>query len=152
MVSETVEATESATAEVTGLFDQAFRVYGESLKVAMKAQEETVKFWGEAAGKVTPVPSGAVDWIPTAQKNADEYLRLLESSYRRNAELLKKIVNSQKSGNGAELEKSAHELWEAAMEVARDNIQEVANTNLRVAQAWTEVIKKGAAQKVPVGK
>lgn len=118
----------------------------------MKAQEETVKFWGEAVGKVNPVPAGAGEWLPTAQKNADEYLHLLESSYRRNAELLKKIVNAQKTGNGGGLEKSAHDLWEAAMEVARDNIQEVANTNLRVAQAWTELIKKGASQKVPVGK
>ena len=150
MVSETVEATESCCGAVTGLVDQAFRAYGDTLKVALKAQEDTVKFWGEAVGKVQPLQTVAGDLLPLAQKNTDEYLKVLESSYRRNAELLKKAVHCQSGGDG--VEKNGRELWEASVETARENAQELVNTNVRVAQAWNELLKKGVQQKAAVGK
>jgi len=143
MANETAQAAEAAGRDVSGLFDQAFRAYGDSLKVAMKAQEETVRFWGEAVGKANPMPALAGELIPTAQKNTDEYLRLLESSYRRGAFLLKKVIPSQNVGEGIDLEQRTPDWWEASIEVARDNAQDWANTNMRIAQSWTEMFKKG---------
>jgi hypothetical protein len=142
MANETAQAVEAASRDVSGLFDQAFRAYGDSLKVAMKAQEETVRFWGETVGKANPMPTLAGELIPAAQKNTDEYLRLLESSYRRGAFLLKKVIPSQNAGEGIDLQQRTPDWWEASIEVARDNAQDWANTNLRVAQSWTEMFKK----------
>jgi hypothetical protein len=143
MANETAQAAEAVSREVSGLFDQAFRAYGDSLKVAMKAQEETVRFWSEAMGKANLMPALAGEFIPAAQKNTDEYLRLLESSYRRGAFLLKKAIPSQNGGEGIDLQQRTPDWWEASIEVARDNAQDWASTNLRIAQSWTEMFKKG---------
>jgi hypothetical protein len=143
MANETAQAAEAVSREFSGIFDQAFRAYGDSLKVAMKAQEETVRFWSEAMGKANLMPALAGELIPAAQKNADEYLRLLESSYRRGAFLLKKVIPSQNGGEGIDLQQRTPDWWEASIEVARDNAQDWASTNLRIAQSWTQMFKKG---------
>jgi hypothetical protein len=155
MAHDTVEATAARTAEVTGLFGQAFGIFGDSMKVAMKAQEETVRFWGEAFQKASPVQAVAGEFMVAAERNANEYLRLMEASYRRNADLLKKVMkHSNGNGDGTSLEKQTRDFWEASMETVRDNAQDLASTNMRVAQAWTEVLKKGAnaQQKATLGK
>jgi len=152
MRNHAAETTAATNREVSGILDQALQALGDSLKVAMKAQEETVKFWGAAVGQVNPAQALAGDWIPTAQRNADEYLRLVESSYRRNADLFKKVLHSPNGNPSAGLEKRTRDWWEASLETARDNAQDLTNTNLRVAQAWAEVLKKGAAQPAAVEK
>jgi hypothetical protein len=146
MPSEATQAGPASNSEVSKMFDQAFRALGDSVKVAMKAQEDTVQFWSQAVSKANPVQAVAGEWIPTAQKNAEEYLRLLESSYRRNADLLKKVVQNQNGDEGIGMEKRASDWLQASIAVARDNAQDLASTNLRVAQAWTEVFKKGTQE------
>jgi len=144
MANETMEAAASRTAEVTGLFGQAFGIFGDSLKVAMKAQEDTMKFWGDAVEKVGPVQAVAGELMSTAEKNANEYLRLLEASYRRNADLFKKVLHTNGNGDSGSLEKQTRDWWEASFETARSNAQDLASTNLRVAQAWTEMLRRGS--------
>ncbi|MGN6370836.1 MAG: hypothetical protein ACTHN5_21490 [Phycisphaerae bacterium] len=152
MVTETAEATSPPGSEVSGLFGQVYGAFGETIKVALKAQEDAVKFWGQAVGKSTPVQAVAGELIFTAEKNADEYIRLMENSYRRNADLLKKALHASGNGGTGNLEKQTREWWEASMEVARDNAQDLANTNLRVAQSWTEALRKGVPPQVVSGK
>jgi hypothetical protein len=138
MANETVEATAARASEVNGLFGQAFGIFGDSLKVAMKAQEESVRFWGQAFQGASPVQAVAGELMVAAERNANEYLRLMEASYRRNADLLKKVMkHSNGNGDGMNLEKQTRDWWEASMETARDNAQDLASTNMRVAQAWT---------------
>jgi len=144
MANDTVEATAARVHEVNGLFGQAFGIFGDSMKVAMKAQEETVRFWGQAFQNAGPVQAVAGELLFTAEKNANEYLRLMEASYRRNADLLKKVMHTNGNGDAMNLEKQTRDWWEASMETARDNAQDLASTNMRVAQSWTEVLKKGA--------
>src|SRR5262245_56515189 len=130
MANEAAEATAARTAEMNGLFGQAFGIFGDSLKVAMKAQEDTVRFWGEAFQKAGPVQSVAGELMVTAEKNANEYLRLLEASYRRNADLLKKVMQQgHGNGDGNTLEKQTRDWWEASIETVRDNAQDLASTN-----------------------
>jgi len=116
----------------------------------MKAQEDSIKFWSDAVGKINPMHAVTAELIPTAKKHTDEYLRLMETSCRRNADLVKKVIHNQQGGDGAGLEKRTRDWWEASMEAARDNAQDLASTNLRVAQAWSEVFKKGAQQSAHV--
>jgi hypothetical protein len=152
MAHKTAEVTDSYNREVTSLFEHAYRTFGDSLKVAMKAQEDTVKFWSGMVGKMNPAQAMAVDWIPVAQKNADEYLRLLETSYRRNADLLKKVIKAQNGEDLEGAEKNSRELWDASFQVANANVQDMAATQMRVAQAWTEVLKNATPSKAVAGK
>ena len=147
MPTEAAEATSPGSGEVSRAFDQALRAFGDSFKAATKAQEDAVKFWSEAVGQANPAQAAPGEWLPTAQKNAEEYLRLLETSYRRNAELVKKVMHQQNVADGAGMEKRSSEWLEASIAVARDNAQDLASTNLRVALAWTEAFKKGSQRK-----
>jgi hypothetical protein len=146
MPSETAEASAVLNGEIMGLFDQAVRAFGDSMKVAMKAHEDTVKLWGDACGKANTAQLMTSDWIPTAQKNAEEYLKLMETSYRRNADLMKKAMHSPNGSDGAGMEKRTREWLEASLEVARDNTQDLTNANLRVVQNWTDMFKKTTQQ------
>lgn len=128
------------------MFDQAFRALEDSFKVALKAQEDSIKFWSEAVNRAQSGSAVTGDWIPTAQKHAEEYLRLLETSYQRNSELVKKVLGSQKAGPRIGLDKQAREWLEASIAAARANAQDLASTNLRVAQAWTAALQNGAQQ------
>jgi hypothetical protein len=151
--NQAAQAAEAASREASRFFDQAFRAYGDSMKVAMETQEDTVRFWGEAASKANSMSVLVGELIPAAQKNTDEYLRLMESSYRRGAELLKKAVPAQDGGDAINMQKHTQDWWESCINVARDNAQDWASTNLRVAQSSAEVFRKGAqSQKVAMGK
>jgi hypothetical protein len=154
MANETVASPPPCT-DVTGIFEQAFRAVGDSVKAAIKAQEDAVKFWGEAITKGAPGQAVPTDWFPAVQKNTQEYMRLMETSYRRNADLLKKVIQNGDGGapaNSEGMEKRAREWWEASMEVARSNAEDLMSTNMRVAQSWTDAFKKAAQQKEPSGK
>jgi hypothetical protein len=145
------EATQSSSSEVSGLFEQAYRTFGDSLKVALKAQEEGVKYWAELVSKVNPAQAVAVDWIPVAQKNTDEYLRLMETSYRRNAEVLKKAIRTP-AGDSASMEQKAREWWDASVQAINENVMEVTATQMRVAQSWSDLLKKSGPVGAPAGK
>ena len=133
-------------------FDQAVKAMNESVKTAMKVQEDTFKFWADTIGKTNPMQQRpcqaqamAGELIPIAQKNANEQTKLAETNYRRGADLVMKMVSSGENGGGKiDLQKRGTELWEASIAVARENAQDIANTNLRVMQMWTEAIKKGS--------
>lgn len=152
MSNEAAEATNCGCNAMSGMFDQAVKAFGDSLKAASKVQEDTMKFWTDTMGKTNPIqewPRRAQamvgELIPIAQKNADEYLKLVETNYRRNADLMKKAFNgSNGGGEKVDLQKRTRELWEASLEVARENAQDVASTNMRVAQMWTDAFKKNA--------
>jgi hypothetical protein len=152
MANDTADAMGAGGREAAAIFDQACRAYGDSLKVMMKAQEKTIKFWGEAVGTADPMPALASELIPVAQKNTDKYLRQMETSYRRGADHLKKAIPTQNGSDGVDLRKHTRDWWEASIEVARDNAQDWAGTNLRVVQAWTDAFKKGAPEKAAVEK
>jgi hypothetical protein len=147
MAHKSPDVTDSYSRDVNALFEQAYRAFGDSLKVAMKAQEDAVKFWSGIATKLSPAQNLAVDWMPVAQRNADEYLRLLEASYRRNADLLKKVLHAQ-NGHDVESPEKGRDLWDASVQVANANVQDMAATQLRVAQAWTDVLKNNTERAV----
>lgn len=145
------EAAQTSGGEVSGLFEQAYRTFGDSLKVALKAQAEGVKYWAELVSKVSPAQAVGVDWIPVAQKNADEYVRLMETAYRRNADVLKKAIRTPAS-DSAGMERNAREWWDASVQALNENVLEIAATQMRVAQSWSDLLKKGSPVGVSAGK
>src|SRR5437762_2209635 len=111
---------------VSGLFDQAFQTFGDALKSGVKIQEEVGKWWSEALDQAGP----ANEWqkksralvseaIPAAQKNTEEWLKLVEQNYRRSMSLFKKAFES--NGDPSDVRAKTKQLWEESMELVRDN-------------------------------
>jgi hypothetical protein len=140
-------ATATKSDGVTGLFDQAVSTFGDALKAGVKIQEEVGKWWSDALDQAGPV----TDWqkksralvsdaIPAAQKNAEEWLKLVEQNYKRSMTLLKKAFET--NGDPTELRAKTQQLWEESMELIRDNAQAMADANKKVLELWAGMLKK----------
>ena len=138
---------------VSALFDDAVQSFGEAVKAGVKVQEEIGKWWSDAldqAGGATPVDawqkkSKAVlsEAIPAAQKNAEEALKLVEQNYKKSLAMLKKAWDADPSDATA-VRAKALELWEASLELVRDNTQAMAQANLKAMEAWAGLLKSAA--------
>lgn len=136
-------------APLTGLFDQAVSTFGETLKAGIKAQEQIAAYWSDALGK-----SGATgefqkksrafftDAMPAAQKNAEEWLRLLEQNYRRSMDLLRKACEPGSVAAAGDFQAKAHALWEQSVELVKENAQAMAQTNLKVMELWADFLRQ----------
>ena len=140
-------ATATKSDGVTGLFDQAVSTFGDALKAGVKIQEEVGKWWSDALEQAGPVTewqkkSRALfgDAIPTAQKNTEEWLKLVEQNYKRSMSLLKKAFDTK--GDPSELRAKTQQLWEESMELIRDNAQAMADANKKVLELWAGMLKK----------
>jgi len=132
---------------VSGLFDQAVTTFGDALKAGVKIQEEVGKWWSDALEQAGPV----TEWqkksramvseaIPAAQKNAEEWLKLVEQNYKRSMTLLKKAFET--NADPAEIRAKTQQLWEESMELIRDNAQAMADANKKVLELWAGMLKK----------
>ena len=153
-------ATATATKEnVSGLFDQAVSTFGDAMKAGVKIQEEVGKWWSDALQQAGPV----TDWqkqsralvseaIPAAQKNAEDWLKLVEQNYKRSMALLKKAFDT--NADPAEIRVKTQQLWEESMELIRDNAQAMADANKKMLELWAGMLKKNveAVKNVEVGK
>jgi len=139
------------TERMSSLFDQAIGTFGDALKSGVKIQEEVAKFWTDALDEGGP----AYEWqrrsrvavgeaIPAAQKNAEQWLKLVESNYQKSLELLKKAFSADGNGSPKDAQAKTRELWEASLELVRDNVQAVAQTNVKMMELWAEMLKKNA--------
>ena len=141
-------AAATATKDIaSGLFDQAVATFGDALKAGVKIQEEVGKWWSDALDQAGPV----TEWqkksralvseaIPAAQKNAEEWLKLVDQNYKRSMALLKKAFDT--SGDPTEVRAKTQQLWEESMELIRDNAQAMADANKKVLELWGGMLKK----------
>lgn len=145
-----------AETRITGLFDQAVSTFGDALKAGVKIQEEVAKWWSDALDQAGPVQewqkkSQAIvsEAIPAAQKNAEEWLKLVEQNYRRSMDLLKKAFETNGAPSSKEMQARTQDLWEASLDVIRDNAQAMAEANMKMMELWAGVLQKNAAQMSP---
>ena len=142
-------ATATKDSGVSGLFDQAVATFGDALKSGVKIQEEVGKWWSDAFEQAGPV----TEWqkksralfseaIPAAQKNAEEWLKLVEQNYRRSMALLKKAFETD--GDVTDLRAKTQKLWEESMELIRDNAQAMSQANLKMMEVWAGLLRVGA--------
>jgi len=139
----------TAEAKMTNLFDQAVQSFGDAVKAGVKIQEDIAKFWGDVLDQ-----GGAMqEWqkrsramvneaIPTAQRQAEEWLKLVEQNYKRSMDLLKKAFDSEQTTAAADIRAKTQELWEASLEVIRDNAQAMAQANVKMMEQWAEILRK----------
>jgi hypothetical protein len=148
---EEVMASKTSPAAGSGVFDEAVETFNEAVKAGAKVQDEIGKWWSDALDKAGP----AEDWqkkskavfseaIPAAQKNGEEWLKLVEQNYKRSLGLFKKAWDVQPSRDPAVLRAKSQELWEASLELVRDNAQAVAQANVKLMEIWGRVLRNGA--------
>ena len=145
-------ATKTTAAAASDVFDEAVETFNGAVKAGAKVQEEIGKWWSDALDKA----GSGEDWqkrskavfaeaIPAAQKNAEEWLKLVEQNYKRSVGLFKKAWDIQPSRDPAELRAKSQELFEASLELVRDNAQAVAQANVKLMEIWGRVLRNGAA-------
>lgn len=140
-----------ATAETrfTNLFDQAVQSFGDALKAGVKIQEDVAKWWSDVLDQGNAVNefqkrSRAIvnEALPVAQRNAEEWLKVIEQNYRRGMELLKKAMNTEQGANAADMRARSQELWEASIEAIRDSAQAMAQVNVKMMEQWADILRK----------
>jgi hypothetical protein len=133
---------------MTSLFDQAVQTFGDAMKAGVKIQEEIGRWWSDVIDQAGPVTEWqkrsramVCDAIPAAQRNTEELMKVLEQNSRRSLDLLKKAVDTE-PGNTADLQAKTQEIWDASMEVVRDNAQAMAQVNVKMMETWAEILKQ----------
>ena len=127
-------ATKAAEA-ATGLFDEALQTFNDAVKAGVKVQEEIGKWWSDALDQAGPADqwqkkSKAIlgEAIPAAQKNAEDWLKLVETNYKRSLGLLKKAWDTDT--DASTMRAKTQELWESSLELVRDNALAIAQSNM----------------------
>jgi hypothetical protein len=140
-------ATATKESCASGLFDQAFQTFGDALKSSVKIQEEVGKWWSDTLDQAGPVnewqkKSRALvsEAIPAAQKNTEEWLKLVEQNYRRSAALFKKAFET--NGDAADVRAKTKELWEESMELVRENAKALADANKKMLELWAGILSQ----------
>jgi hypothetical protein len=135
--------------QFTGLFDQAVESFGESMKVGVKFQEDLAKWWADALEQTGPMQNWhkrtramVSEVVPAAQKNAEEWMRIMEDNYRRSIDLMRRAFEPTQSTNPAEMQARTRELWEASLEVIRNNAQAMAQANVRMMELWSDILRR----------
>ena len=78
-----------------------------------------------------------------AQKNAEEWLKLVEQNYKRSLGLLKKAWETD--ADASTMRAKTQELWESSLELVRDNAQAMAQANMKMMEVWAGMLRNGVA-------
>jgi polyhydroxyalkanoate synthesis regulator protein len=145
-MATTATRTEAA---FTGLLDQAVATFGDAMKAGVKFQEDIGRWWSDVLDQTAPVQTWqkrsremVSEAIPAAQRNAEEWMKVVEQNYRRSLELMRRALETENPATVAEAQTRMQDLWEASMQVIRDNAQAMAQANLHMMEAWAEILRK----------
>ena len=86
--------------------------------------------------------------IPTAQKNVEEALQVMNQNTRTSLELLQKAVDTSKSESLTDAQAKATEIWTDMLTALRTNTQAMLQANSRMMESWSDVMhccKNGAS-------
>jgi len=139
--------------DVMQVLDTAVTAFGDAMKAGIKAQEDMSRSWSDAIFCGNPLG----DWqkrsrqyfdeaVPAAQRHTLELLKLVEQNYRRSVELLKKAVDTDHNGAVDGLQEKLHELWEESVGVVKENTEAMAQANVKLLEAWTDLLRKNFEQ------
>ena len=147
-------ATGKFDSDVSQVLDGAFNAFGDAMKAGVQAQEEVAKFWSNAlSGGAGPLG----DWqkrtklmfdeaVPAVQKQASEWLKLIEQNYRRSVDLMKKAVDGEHDSAVGNFREKTKKLWEESVAVVKENSEAMAQANVKVLELWTEILRKNVEQ------
>ena len=137
--------------EVGGFFDEAVESFNDAVKAGVKVQEEIGKWWSDALEQRNPTD----EWqrrskamlgqaIPAVQKNAEEWLKLIDQNYKRSLTLLKKAWETEPA-DAASARARTQQIWESTLDLVRDNAQAIAQANVKMMEVWSGMLRQNAA-------
>jgi hypothetical protein len=142
----------AATEQGTELFDQAIKNYEQALRTGVRLQEDTTRWWAnflnqsvwpqEWQKQVSTVMAHA---IPTAQKNLEESLRLLDQSSKTGLNLLKRAMDGTRGAAASDAQDQVQELWNSSLNVLQSNMRAITESQSRIMESWSEFVHKGVA-------
>jgi len=137
----------------TEMFDQAIESFDMALKTGVKMQEEATRWWSDLMGDTNSIQGMQermrgmmMDALPKAQRNIDQYMKMIDKSYQSSMELLKKAFETTQSGSIIEAQNKAQELWESTLAALRTNAQAMVQINARAMESWAEFVHKDMAE------
>jgi BMFP domain-containing protein YqiC len=150
--SHTQQRAQAAAAPGTELFDQAMKSYEQALRTGVRLQEDTARWWTNLLNQST----WSQDWqrqvstvmsqaIPTAQKNLEDSLRLVDQGSKTSLNLLKRAMDGTRSSAGSEVQSQVQELWQSSLNVLQSNMHAITESQAKAMESWTEFVRKGVA-------
>lgn len=139
---------------MTDVMEQALDTFDAAMKAGVKAQEEATKWWSDLLGDAGSIQdwqrkavSAVGEMLPTAQKNAEDYLHVLEQNARNSMDLLKKAMEAGQSESLADLQAKTQKLWESSLTTLRTNTQAVVQANAKALESLTDLARKNGHNK-----
>lgn len=134
---------------VKELFQQAVDTWGSAMKAGVQFQDDVAHWWQKALGQAGSVQEWQkkscaliAEAIPTAQKNTEEALKLVDQNYRAGLELIKKAMDSGRSENFDQMQSKTQEVLQASVSAMRQNAQAMAQANLRAMESWADFVRR----------
>ncbi len=141
-----------ATEQGTELFDQAVKNYEQALRTGVRLQEDTTRWWANFLNQsVWPqewqkqVSTVMAQAIPTAQKNLEDSLRLLDQSSKTGLNLLKRAMDGTRGAAASDVQGQVQELWNSSLTVLQSNMRAITESQARMMESWSEFVRKGVA-------
>ncbi|MGH7192753.1 MAG: hypothetical protein ACREJM_04365 [Candidatus Saccharimonadales bacterium] len=133
------------------LLEQAMDTFNGTVKAGVKFQEDAARWW---TGAWSPSTGTLQDlqrrtqaiWseaMPIAQRNADEYLRLFDASYRTGMGLAKKALDAGRSESVSDAQAKVQQLLDESIGALRNSTKAMAEANMQMMQAWAGVVRTG---------
>ena len=140
------------TAAGNELFDQAIKSYEHALRTGVRLQEDAARWWTNLFHQTSwtqdwprQVSSAMSQAIPTAQKNMEESIRLIDQSSKTSLSFFKRAVDAPRSGNTSDMQTHVQEMWQSSLNVLQSNMQAISESQARLMESWTDFVRKGAA-------
>jgi hypothetical protein len=134
----------------TEIFDQAVKGYEQALRTGVRLQEDATRWWTS----IFQQTSCTQDWhkqlssvvsqaIPTAQRNLEESLRLVDQSCKTGFNLLKRAVDAPRVNAASDVQSQMQDIFQSSLNVLHSNMQSFTESQARVVESWTEFMRKG---------
>jgi hypothetical protein len=140
--------------EMSNMTDKAMRNYDQTVKTALRVQEEASRYWTSLLSR----SASAQDWqrplsaftamangvLPQAQKRMQEVLELAENNTKASVELMKKAAEAIQTPGIAERQARWMDLWAASLGTARSNAEAVMQISSRAVDSWINFVQKSS--------
>lgn len=150
-------AEEKSAKPFADLVGEASKNWEQIVKNAFKAQQESVHWWagmlGETGPGAQPRARAVLDEIaPQAQKNMNEWLKVMEENSRLGVDLLKKSIAITQSQSLQDAQNRLTTLWEATINAAAEGAQAITQATTKTVGASIEAVRKASQAAEPASK
>ena len=70
----------------------------------------------------------------------------VEQNYKRSVDLLKKAMETDASGSVTDVPARTQKMWQALLDLVRENAQATAQANVRLVEMWADILRKNIEQ------